>query len=165
VDVTPQTYSDQVDADHLFYSHSCDHNSFPNANTWSFGMGRGPFTVSRKCLYQEDLTEISMKYMDQFFDVYKDYRKFFKIKIVGAHEFTGENHSFVDEIVEKYLRKLDEKGHLDNTVVYLYGDHGDHINFLLHNKVSGFSEKLNPALFVMLPKQIDDQVSIIVEGN
>ena len=60
---------------------------------------------------------------------------------------------------------MDKKGHLDNTVVYLYGDHGDHMNFLFHNKKSGFSEKLNPALFVMLPKKIDDQVSSIVECN
>ena len=99
-------YSDRVDPDHLFYSHGCDHNNFPNVNTWSFGMGRGPFTMSRKCLYQDDLTEIGMKYMEQFFDVYKDYKKFFRLKIVAAHEFSGENHSFVDQIVEKYLKKV-----------------------------------------------------------
>jgi arylsulfatase A-like enzyme len=60
---------------------------------------------------------------------------------------------------------MDEKGHLDNTIVYLYSDHGDHLNFLTLKTQSGQGERMNPAMFVMLPEDLDEEVGKVVGKN
>ena len=158
-------YSDTVDADHMFYQLACDYNSMPKDNPLSFGFGRGPYSVSRNCIFERDLAGTSLEYMEKFFDTYKDYRKFFTARIISAHEFTGENNHYIDPQVEKYLRRLDNKGHLDDTIVWIYSDHGDHIDFIMWNTKSGYSELMNPPLFVMIPEHLDKEIGHTLKAN
>jgi hypothetical protein len=92
----PYVYSDTVDPDHMMYQLACDWNSMPKDNPLSFGFGRGPYSVSRNCLFERDLAGASLEYMEKFFDTYKDQRKFFTARIISAHEFTGENNHYID---------------------------------------------------------------------
>jgi hypothetical protein len=48
----------------MFYQHACDYNAMPKDNPLSFGFTRGPYAVSRKCLFQRDLTGASFEYME-----------------------------------------------------------------------------------------------------
>ena len=149
----------------MMYQLACDYNSMPKQNPLSFGFNRGPYGVSRKCLFKRDLTGASLEYMEKFFDTYKDKRKFFTARIIAAHEFTGENNRFIDPQLEKYLRNLDAKGHLDDTIVWIYSDHGDHINFIMWNTESGYSELMNPPLFVMIPDHLDEKIGANLKYN
>lgn len=47
----PYEYSDSIDADHMMYQLACDYNAMPKDNPLTFGFGRGPYAVSRKCMF------------------------------------------------------------------------------------------------------------------
>lgn len=132
----------------------------PKDNPLSFGLGKGPYTASRNCFMKKDLSEITLDYMHEFFNVYKDKRKFYSIRLIAAHEFTGENSRYLDPILAKSLQRLDEEGHLDNTIVHFYSDHGDHINFFMWNTQAGESEMMNPFLFEMIPKKFAEKNNV-----
>ena len=72
---------------------------------------------------------------------------------MDSHEFSGEIVSYLDANMEEYLRWLEKEGHLSNTVVMMYSDHGNHINFLLKESIYGYTELSNPFLFVLLPEE------------
>lgn len=149
----------------MYYQLGCDKNLLPEENPFTFGLGRGPYSVARNCFMKRDLAGTSLEYMTKFFDTYKDDRKFFTARIISAHEFTGENNRYIDPEVSKYLKVLEEKGHLDKTITMIYSDHGDHIDYLLWQTKSGYSELMNPPLFVMIPEGLDNYIGKILELN
>ena len=148
---------------HMFYQPACDYNNMPKVNGLSFGLGKGPYTVALNCFMKRDLTEISFDYTKKFFDTYKTKRKMFSMRIIAAHELTGENSRYLDQHLAHFLEEMDSAGHLDNTIVYIYSDHGDHINYVLADSVSGSIEKMNPFFFAMLPSEYLKGKNI--EGN
>ena len=103
--------------------------------------------------------------MSQFFSTYKDDRKLFSARIISAHEFTGENNWYIDEQLNKYLRVMDEKGFLDNTLTFIYSDHGDHIDFIMWQTMSGYSELMNPFLVILVPETIGGEILGNLEAN
>jgi len=158
-------YSDLHDADHMYYQISCDHNLLPAENPFGFGMTRGPYSVTRNCFMGRDLAGTSLDYMTKFFDTYKDDRKFFTIRIIAGHEFTGENNWYTDVELAKYLGVLEDKGHLQKSVLLLFSDHGDHIDYLMWQTKSGYSELMNPFLFVMVPDHLDEKIGEKLKVN
>lgn len=94
---------------------------------------------------------MSFEYMYKFWKTYPKKRKFIINKIVSAHEFSGENSRYIDVELSKILNKMDEEKMLDNTIIYLYSDHANHINFLMLRTKSGFAEKMNPAFMMVVP--------------
>lgn len=94
---------------------------------------------------------MSFEYMYKFWKTYPGKRKFFINKIVAAHEFTGENSRYIDVELAKILNKLDGEKMLENTILYLYSDHANHINYLIHRTRSDFAERMNPAFMMILP--------------
>lgn len=148
----------------MMYHLGCDFNNMPKTNPHSFGFTRSPYGVSRKCLFKKDIVEGSFKYTEEFFETYKSERKFFSIRINAAHEFTMQNNQYADLKLEKLLRNLDSKGHLEKTIVWIYSDHGQHINFLWKTE-SGYTEMMNPFMFVMVPKSLDEKIGANLEHN
>lgn len=141
----------------MFYQPSCDWNNMPKADPFTFGFGRGPYSVSRNCFMKRDLSGMSFEYMYKFWKTYPEQRKFFTARIISPHEFSGENSRFLDPELAKILNKFDEENLLDDTIVYIYSDHGDHIDFLMWNTVSGYSELMNPPLFMILPDHLAEK--------
>jgi len=146
------------------HSFGCDYNNMPLINPHSFGFTRGPYSMSKKCLFNRDIIEQSFNYMEQFFDTYKNYRKFFSIKINQAHEFSTLNSWFTDPKLEKALRNLEKKGHLEDTIVWIYSDHGQHVNFIQRSE-AGRTKQMNPFMFVMIPKELDELIGSNLEHN
>lgn len=70
-------YCDTEIPDHMFYQPSCDWNTMPKTDPFTFGFGRGPYSVSRKCLAKRDLSSMSFEYMHKFWKTYPDSRKYF----------------------------------------------------------------------------------------
>lgn len=100
---------------------------------------------------------MSFEYMYKFWKTYPGKRKFIINKIVAAHEFTGENSRYTDIELAKVLNKMDEEKMLDNTIIYLYSDHANHIDFLMLMTRSGFAEKMNPAFMMILPEKVAEK--------
>lgn len=145
---------------------ACDPNLLPLKDPFTFGLGRGPFTVHENCFLKRNILQYSMNYTKQFFDTYKDVRKFFTFRVIDTHEFTGElGNLVVDPILENLMTYLDENGHLNNTLVYFYSDHGDHINPLGYKTISGKTERFNPFFFMILPDHLNKKYGDKVKTN
>lgn len=136
----------------MMFMPACDPVQMPFENTFTFGLGRGPYTVHKKCYLKKDLLSYNIEYTKQFFDTYKNERKFFTLRIVDAHEFTGEPSSMtIDPNLADLLTYLDVSGHLNSTLIHLHSDHGDHLNPIAYTTVSGATEKYNPFYIQFLP--------------
>lgn len=101
---------------------------------------------------------MAFDYTLQFWETYEGKRKFFSTRITEPHEFTAETNKYVDEEIADFLNKMKVKNYLNNTIVHLYSDHGDHINFILWETDSGQVEKRNPFYALMIPEKLSKQV-------
>jgi len=144
---------------------ACDPNNLPLTNPFSFGTGHGPYTMRHNCFFGKPLMDGAFNYTEQFFDTYKGKRKYFTLRIINPHEMSGELAGEVDPYLSSFLKSMDKKGHLDNTIVHIYSDHGDHISPLGHFTVSGKREKMNPFYFLMLPKDLREKYEPMIRKN
>lgn len=149
-------YIDPVFPDHEFIQPGCDYNSFPMNNGFGFFLNRGPFSTSRKCFMKRDQSEYSFQYLLDFFNTYKDERKFFTLRMIDPHELSEEVPKIIDGMIADFITRLIEEGHLDNTLVFFHSDHGDHVNLMLMATESFKSERFNPFMYVMAPDHIKD---------
>ena len=88
-----------------------------------------------------------------------------QIQIVSGHGFIESNHIYNDESIAPFLKRMDEQGFFDNTIVQLYADHGDHIHLLLEYSPSGMVEKTHPPLFMIVPEHISEKYGENLEWN
>ena len=54
---------------------------------------------------------------------------------------------------------------MDNTIVEFYGDHGDHVNYLIEYTESAYNEKLNPMLIMTVPDTLKQSIGDNLEKN
>jgi len=145
-------YSDPQLWDHIFVQTACTRQIFrPGEEGSHFKWRKGSFAPVRNCFMGKDLAEDYAEYVRQFFDVYSGKKKYMKLSLLDAHEFTGDKGKYLDDIILKMLVHLDNKGHLDKTILFMYSDHGDHLLFLGHQTESGSREKYNPFFLTMIP--------------
>jgi hypothetical protein len=157
-------YFDKKNPDHIFAGPACDYNACPDSKAgMGFGFARGPYSMTRKCFSGNDLTGLAFDYAHNFFEIYKGKRKFFTVRVIGTHEMSGESNRNVDKMLAEFLGKMDKEGRLENTIVQIYSDHGDHVT--LWRTLSGNSEMMNPFMFTMLPKKVDEKYGKNVEKN
>ena len=161
----PDKYNDDLDPDHLFLQIGCDYNLFNPNDQWAMGLERGPYTAGRNCFLGRDIVEINTDYAFQFFETYKEDRKFYNMRIVSAHEYTGENNWYIDEALGAFLGKLDKAGHLEETITMIYSDHGQHIDTFLWHTRSGYAEMVNPVMTMMVPASLGEQILGNLEAN
>ena len=157
-------YVDPLFPDHEFVHPGCDYNSFPK-RSFGFLYDRGPFSSARKCFMKRDTSEYSFQYMFDFFNTYKEERKYFKLRMIDPHEGTEELTRLIDQQVADMFTRMIDAGHMDNTLVHFYSDHGDHMNFLISDTESYANEKFNPFLYVMMPDHTRDTMHETVLNN
>ena len=121
--------------------------------------------MRKNCFFGEELLKTAFDYTESFFDTYKGKRKYFTTRIINPHEMSGELAGYTDEYLYNFLKSMDSKGHLDNTIVHIYSDHGDHISMLGHFTTSGKREKMNPFYFLMLPEKLRGKYEPTIRNN
>lgn len=138
---------------------ACDDNLLPWKNRFTFGFGRGPYTITRNCFLGKDALQYQVDYAKQFFDTYKYERKFYSMHIIDSHEMTGELAEMtIDPLIDELINYLEKQGHLDKTIVHLYSDHGDHVNPIAFKTESGKIERFNPFYALMIPASLARRV-------
>lgn len=148
--------------DHEFVLAGCDKSYFSSV---SFFKGLGPYTPCRKCFMREDISVRTIQYLYDFFDTYKDVRKFFTLTFVDNHEYTEEVGKLIDPMVANLFQTLIHKGHLDNTLVFFYSDHGDHFRTQLIKDEAHLSEQMNPFLILITPEQVKEEMEPFILKN
>jgi hypothetical protein len=140
--------------DHDFTAFFCDPNFYSKEKVYS--MLDGPYCYRKKCLYGKQTYEYTIEYANQFFEKYKDKPKMFRIGNIDAHEGTGESVKYVEDDMIKFLDGFEDNGHLDDSIVFFFSDHGytmPGIHQILQSE-DHVKELLLPFMYILLPKKM-----------
>ena len=117
------------------------------------------FLISRltslipKCLFGKDLNQHSLEYLESFWTAYIDQYKLFLFQTLEGHEPTGELIGYFDKTLYNFLDKFNKKGYFEDTIVFIFSDHGQHLTgpLYLFNSQDFFIERTLPVLFLLIP--------------
>ena len=141
--------------DHELISLFCEPNYYSIENPLKFY--KGNVAIFRRCLYGYDTFHHLFNYSKLFWRTYKDSRKFLRISSMDSHEATAELISLIDGPLVEFLDDLYTKGDLNDTVIFLFSDHGNHAS--PHLKIMPTDElkieRIMPFFFLLIPKKIN----------
>ena len=109
-----------IEFDHEYAAPNCD----PNIYSYGFGFFGGENGILRKCLYGKESFDYSLEYAKKFWIAYKENNRFLRIVNTYAHEYSGEKSKYTDNDLFLFLKDLYSSNLLQNTTVFLVGDHG-----------------------------------------
>ena len=158
-------YDPEYADDHYFFNAACDYNACPKDNQQSIGFDKGAYSVGRHCLYRREVVDLTFEYTHKFFKTYEGKRKFAFFQILAGHSFFEKNHEFIDEHMINFFENMDKDGFLDNTIIQLYSDHGDHLHALWGFTPSGIVEKTHPMAFTIVPDHVADKYGENLKAN
>ena len=128
-----------IEFDHEYAAPNCD----PNVYNEGYGFFGGENNILRKCLYGKDSIEHSLEYGKKFWVTYKDNKKFLRIVNTYAHEYSGEKSKYADEATFNFLYHLYNQNLLQNTIVFIAGDHGFELMGLIKRFTNLYIEYIN----------------------
>jgi len=143
--------------DHEMISLFCDGNFTPLVGS-TYPILSGTNSIRKRCLYGNTALSYSLNYANQFFDKYKDQPKFFKLGLTEAHEGSNEVIKYSDDELFNFFVNFENKGYLDNTIVYFHSDHG----LAMLGPYSALEledynhEAVLPSFFMLIPKSLKD---------
>ena len=112
--------------------------------------------------------EIQLDYVIQFWEAYSDNRKAFRTRFQDSHETTNEVVKYTDEDFVDFLNRFEQKGYLENTIVYVISDHGAHAitgHIPLLPDDSRFEEVFLPLFIIIVPSDIPKENLNFLEKN
>ena len=110
-----------IEYDHEYVAPSCD----PNIFKIGYGLFSGPNGITRKCLYGKESIEYAFEYGKNFWKAYNNNKKFLRIVNSYGHEYIGEKSKYADDSLYNFLNDLYLTEQMENTTLFLVGDHGN----------------------------------------
>lgn len=151
--------------DHEALSIACDPNYHDPESP--YGVFNGPYSITRRCLYGQDVFDHVYEYGNQFWRTYKEEKKLLYLDFLIAHEGTGEVVKYMDDALFGFLNGLKNENLLQDTAVVLYSDHGLHMQglFYLMDIDQVFTEISLPTLYTVFPKSISEKYRDDIKAN
>ena len=142
-----QLYTYNVTSD--YYDHSnnqffCDQNYFGI-------LFRGVNSFFRRYLYGKETFEYNFEYSKQFWNNYKDSRKYLMLASMYAHESTSNVLGYMDNSLYEFFNYMYENKLLKNTAIFYISDHGLHTSafYAILAGENYFHERSIPFLFIL----------------
>ena len=152
-----QTF-DMANVTHGYFDHElitlfCDPNYSNPGNP--FPIDYGNCAIVRRCLYGLDTFDIIFNYSKLFWRTYKGNRRFLRLSSMDSHEATGELVKLMDDSLTDFMDDLYKNGDLNDTIIFLFSDHGNHM--AIHLSILPTDdleiEKIMPFFFILVPKK------------
>jgi hypothetical protein len=142
--------------DHELISLFCEPNYFRPENPFPFN--RGNCAIFRRCLYGYDTFDHLFNYSKLFWRTYNGSRRFLRLSSMDSHEATRELINLIDEPLTNFFEDLYKNGDLNDTIIFLFSDHGNHMSphlSLMPTDDLGI-EKIMPFFFLLVPKKYNN---------
>ena len=137
---------------------AADH-SFLNFWRAALGVyGWSDFDDKQRCLGDKDSHELSLEYLYQYAETYKDNNKFSYVHLDAAHEDSG-NVKTVDKdlgpFFDRFFRLMQQRN--ESFVFFLLSDHG--IKYMNDNMwdIRTFYESVDPMMYVFVSKDVEEK--------
>ena len=135
--------------DHENIGMYCDPSNFDRKNPKA--LDKGQESVLRRCLYGRENYEYLLEYSQQFWEKYKNNRKFLRMAFIEGNEKTGEIIKYIDKPLSEFLYKFMNNGYLKDTALFLISDHGLNFGYYFKWKAEDILiERFLPVLIILL---------------
>ena len=104
---------------------ACDMN-YDSTLEMDIVLDKGRNSQYRRWLYGQEMHNIQLNYIKQFWDAYQGNRKAFRSRLNEKHEATGELIKYNDNDAVEFLEYFKANGYLKDTIIYFISDHGQH---------------------------------------
>ena len=109
--------------DHENIALFCDQNFFDP----EYPLTKGVASILKRCLYGKNAFEYMIDYAKQFWDLYPDNKKFFRIHFNEGHEGTMELVNYLADPLFEFVKYFFDNKLLDDTFMFIVSDHGNHM--------------------------------------
>ena len=109
--------------DHENIALFCDQNFFDP----EYPLTKGVASVLKRCLYGKYAFEYMIDYTEQFWKLYPDNKKFFRIHFNEGHEGTMELVTYLADPLFEFIKYFFDNKLLDDTFMFILSDHGNHM--------------------------------------
>ena len=109
--------------DHENIAMYCD----PNFFDWRYPLHKGVASVLKRCLYGKYAFEYMIEYAKQFWNLYPDNKKFFRIHFNEGHEGTMELVTYLADPLFEFVKYFFDNNLLNDTFMFIVSDHGNHM--------------------------------------
>ena len=141
--------------DHENVAMFCDPNY--SSEDSPYPLFSGPYGLLRKCLFGLDSFKFLIEFGNQFWNIYKDNKKYLRLSFQDGHEPTGQVIKYLDEHLYNYLNKLYESNLLNDTALFILSDHGNsyfnYIYYYILKSDDSMIERGYATLFIILPSK------------
>ena len=169
----PYEISRQEYINHRFLMDEYDHENIamfcdPNYSSEDspYPIFTGPYGILRKCLYGLDTFKYLLEFGNQFWNIYKDNKKYLRLSFQDGHEPTGQVVGYLDEYLYIYLNDLYEKKLLNDTSIFILSDHGNsyfnYYYYYIFRSDDSLIERTYGTLFIILPSNKIKKLKTII---
>ena len=109
--------------DHENIAMFCD----PNFFDWKYPINKGIASVLKRCLYGKYAFEYMIDYAKQFWKLYPDNKKFFRIHFNEGHEGSMELIQYLADPLYEFVKYFFDNNLLNDTFIFIASDHGNHM--------------------------------------
>ena len=109
--------------DHENIALFCDPNFFDSG----YSLDRGVASYIKRCLYGKYAFEYMIEYSKQFWDLYSDNKKFYRVHFNEAHEGSMELVTYLTDPLFEFVKYFFDNNLLDDTFMFIISDHGHHM--------------------------------------
>ena len=109
--------------DHENIALFCDPNFFDSR----YPLYRGVASYIKRCLYGKYAFEYMIDYSKQFWDLYSDNKKFYRVHFNEAHEGSMELVTYLADPFFEFVKYFFDNNLLDDTFMFIVSDHGNHM--------------------------------------
>ena len=140
-----------IEFDHEYVAPSCD----PNIYEIGYSLLKSSNGIIKKCLYGKENFEHILDYARQFWNIYKNNKRFLRIVNSYAHEYTGEKSKYTDDSLYNFLKELYDNEKMENTTLFIAGDHGYVGLFGIYEILKSNDWKIEYALPILIILEFD----------
>ena len=145
--------------DHENVAMFCDPNHIDAENPYP--IFSGPYSILRRCIAGYDTFNYVFEYSKQFWNAYKDNKKYLRLGFQDSHEFSGQVGKYLDEPLYNFFNELYKNNLLEDTAIFFASDHGNsYFNYFYYYVLrsdDSMIEKTYGMLHIMIPNNKNEK--------
>ena len=150
-----QDEKEYIEWDHENIAYLCDGNYFEINSPYP--SDKGAFDIKERCLYGHPVSYYMIEYAKQFWEKYKNNKKYFRMAFNYGHEKTGAVISKLDEPLYNFLFEFYDKGYFDNTAIFIVSKNNNIENYRIN--------LLNNQQVFLTPYDVHDTLLHLIYGK
>eukprot|EP01103_Thecamoeba_quadrilineata_P017504 TRINITY_DN6242_c0_g1_i1.p1 TRINITY_DN6242_c0_g1~~TRINITY_DN6242_c0_g1_i1.p1 ORF type:complete len:695 (+),score=98.20 TRINITY_DN6242_c0_g1_i1:96-2180(+) len=146
-----QGFAKVVGIDHDLMEPFC-HPEYDDPDNFLMELFRGACSIAKRCIAGRNVHHYVFDYAREFLSSYQGVGKVSFFQLLEGHEASGEVLAVVDDALLAFLKDVLRPNRKDgDTVLFIVGDHGNHMTPFFYFTDAGRSENAMPIMLTIAP--------------